>query len=213
MSSYDTSGSLSSFNSGIASGLNTTSVASVIITASFAGLTSTIMNLRSPRPNPISASSPTILNISSKNGLCDIALLLVLVPPNETMSPLTTALPRSPCLNIIGLARIRIPSFAGAIIIFFASLTFAFRTEATSPMPVFAFLRIRPSIRIILSPISPGYALSTIATVFLPPCISTISPDRTPTCFMYPESTLTIPLVTSSCIASATLSFTSGTAI
>ena len=64
------------------------------------------------------------------------------------------------------------------------SLIFAFLTVTTSPIPVFAFLLIKPSILIMFNPISPGYDLSAIATVFLVPIISTISPGLIAICFI-----------------------------
>ena len=106
---------------------------------------------------------------SPNNGLADIAERLLRVPPNETISPFNTALPNKPCLKITGLALITIPFLWGAIVTFFASTTLDFLTLTISPIPAFAFLLIKPSILIMFKPISPGYALSVIATVFLSP--------------------------------------------
>jgi hypothetical protein len=58
-------------------------------------------------------------------------------------------------------------------------------------------------------PISPGSALSAIATVTLAPLISTMFPGLISNSRKKELSTLTIPLLTSSCIASATLSLIS----
>ena len=85
-----------------------------------------------------------------------MAFLRLPVPPKLITSPLTTALPRRPLLNMFGEALTTIPFLPGAIVIFFASFISALATFTISPRPVFAFLRIRPSILIISRPISPG---------------------------------------------------------
>lgn len=190
-----TSGTASSLIS-TASGLSTTSVCSVIMTAVF-GFVSATTNLRSPKPYAIMLSS-IMVNTSSKNGDCDIAVRLLLVPPSEMMSPFTTALPSSPCLNMLAEALTTIPSLAGAIVTFLAGSTVAFLTAIISPMEVLAFFLESPSILIMFRPMSPGYALSTIAAVFLVPSISTMSPGLTSISLMKLLSILTIPLFTSS---------------
>ena len=199
-----TSGTFSSTNS-VASGLNVTSVVSMIITACL-GSESTTTNFKSPSPKPTTSSSKSLKK--SSKGVCSELFLLAGLP-SDTISPLITALPCRPCLKISGEARIMIPFLAGASETFFAGLTSAFLTFTISPSPERAFLLIRPSILIILWPISAGYALSTTETVFLSPSISTTSPGRTPSRCMNWESILTSPLLTSSCTASAILSFTS----
>ena len=154
ISSYVTSGTSSSLTS-TASGLNTTSVCSEIITDCL-GKVSTTINFMSPKPKPAPMSDIKSLKTSSKKGLSVIVERLRLVPPNETMSPLVNALPSNPCLNTSGLAFIKIPFLAGAIITFLPSFTSAFLTFIISPIPVFEFFLIMPSILIIFRPMSPG---------------------------------------------------------
>ena len=154
-SSYVTSSIFSSVTS-VASGLNTTSVFSVMMTPLSLGEMSTTMNLMSEKPMPpIIPSSRMLLKMSPK-GERDMVLRRVLIPPRETRSPLTTTRPRSPCLNIPEGARTMMPLPAGAMMTLLASLTSALRMRTISPMPVFEFLLVMPSILTMWSPMSPG---------------------------------------------------------
>ena len=99
-----------------------------------------------------------------------------------------------------------IPFWAGAIVIFFASLIFPFLISTCSPIPVLQFFRAIPSIRIMSSPRSAGYAMSTIECVSRSPLIEMMSPLSRLSFCIRSGSILTIPLYASSCSASTTLS-------
>ncbi len=99
-----------------------------------------------------------------------------------------------------------IPFWAGAIVIFFASLIFPFLISTCSPIPVLEFFRAIPSIRIMSSPLSAGYAMSTTECVSLSPLMEIMSPLSRLSFRIRFGSILTIPLYASSCNASTTLS-------
>ncbi len=71
---------------------------------------------------------------------------------------------------------ILIPSRAGAIVTFCAGIASIFAIITNSPIRAPALRRVRPSIRTILSPISPGRLRSTFATEVRSPIIETKSP-------------------------------------
>lgn len=115
-----------------------------------------------------------------------------------TMSPFVTGLPRSPRLKLSGSPWTMIPFWAGAIVIFFASLIFPFLISTCSPIPVLEFFRAIPSIRIMSSPRSAGYAMSTTECVSRSPLIEIISPLSRSSFRIKAGSILTIPLYASS---------------
>jgi len=123
------------------------------------------------------------------------------------MSPFVTGLPRSPRLKLSGSPCTMIPFWAGAIVIFFASFIFPFFISTCSPIPVLEFFLAIPSIRIISSPRSAGYAISTTECVSRSPLIEIMSPLSNSNFLIKSGSILTIPLYASSCSASTTLSF------
>ncbi len=122
------------------------------------------------------------------------------------MSPFVTGFPKSPRLKLSGSPWTTIPFCAGAIVIFFASFLFPFFISTCSPIPVFAFFLAIPSIRIISSPRSAGYAWSTIEYVSRSPLIEIMSPLSSSSFRISSGSILTTPLYASSCNASTTLS-------
>ena len=81
----------------------------------------------------------------------------------------------------------------------------AFLISTCSPIPVLQFFLAIPSIRIICSPMSAGYKLSTIEYVSRSPFIEMMSPLSNSSCRIKFASILTIPLYASSCNASTTL--------
>jgi len=121
------------------------------------------------------------------------------------MSPFVTGLPNSPRLKLSGSPCTIIPFWAGAIVIFFASLIIPFFISTCSPIPVLQFFRAIPSIRIMSSPRSAGYAMSTIECVSRSPLMEIISPLSSSSFRIRVGSILTIPLYASSCNASTTL--------
>ena len=138
--------------------LKCTSVFSVIITAVPVGFESATINLKLPTEpmNPELITSENNPSNISSNGLPENVDLLLLDPPNDRISPTDTALPKRLLFNAFGSALIMIPCCAGAIVIFFASLTSVFLTLTDSPIPVLAFLLRIPSILITDSPTSVG---------------------------------------------------------
>ena len=115
-------------------------------------------------------------------------------------SPMAVILPRRLFLIWDPGTCIITPCSAGAIVIFFASFRSAFLMVTVSPIDVFAFLRIYPSMRMISrNPESEGYGLIAIQPVFLLPSISTTSPSRIPISDIIAVSKRTIPIPISDC--------------
>ena len=110
------------------------------------------------------------------------------------MSPLTTVLPSKPLRKPSGSACTIIFFCAGAIITFFASLISALEILTISPIPDLEFLLMIPSILIIPSPTSAGYALSATATVSLFPLMIITSPLLIPSSLITSPSIRAMPL-------------------
>ena len=126
------------------------------------------------------------------------------------MSPVTSGLISMFCLMRLPPICMIIPLRAGAIVTDLASATPAFLTLTVSPIPEPQFLLSSPSMRIMSSPISTGYARTAMAAVFLFPSISTISPSDMPMRFISLAETRIMPRPKSPrSVSSPTFSFTS----
>jgi len=110
------------------------------------------------------------------------------------MSPFVTGFPRSPRLKLSGSPWTTIPFWAGAIVIFFASRICPRLISTCSPIPVLEFFRAIPSIRIMSSPRSAGYAWSTTEYVSRSPLMESMSPRSRLSFCIKLGSILTIPL-------------------
>ena len=177
-SSYITLGMVCSGGSSTASGRSSTSVISVILIIPVGDVETTCI-LISPSPNEGPKKSwKKSSNISPVPKLSFGLRTLVV----EMKSPFETVLFIKEALSASPGAYMRIPLMTGARVTCFASFQSAFVTSTYSPMLVFAFERISPSILTMSRPSSGGYARPTIADVVCSPFNSTTSNTLSPSC-------------------------------
>ena len=160
-----------------------------------------------PSPTGFSLSMISVLRetITGPEGVVDMTMndRGLLTVSTRMFWPRSIGLPSS-ILRMYRVPPTSLTCFVGASVIRFASFASTFLIFTLSSRPTLALLRMLPSIRMMLFPVSSGYPGQTMPYAFSLLLISMMSPLATPTFSIRSLSSLAMPLPASRWYASAT---------